>query len=92
MSIQQTIERIHHFAASKGWKKYRLAREAKLNKTTLRNFDSVEWNPSRKIIERLESIIPSDFEPECCESYPAKPSPKAKAKFKAKPKRKRGDA
>jgi len=87
MSIHATIERIRFFAAYKGWAKGRFAREASINKTTLRNFHSKEWNPTREIIERLESVIPDDFQPECCD-YKKKP----KARAKTKPRRKRGES
>lgn len=61
MSIQQTIERIRTFAAAKGWKKGRLAREANVNKTTLRDFHNETWNPTAETIKKLESVIPDDF-------------------------------
>lgn len=67
MSISQTIERIRSFAAHMGWKRNRLAKEANLQRTTLRHFHNERWNPTRETIEKLERVIPADF------TAPAKP-------------------
>lgn len=63
MSIQQTIERIRTFSAVMGWKKGRLAREAGIQKTTLRHFHEHDWNPTKETIEKLESVIPEGWTP-----------------------------
>jgi len=61
MSIAQTIARVRSFAAHMGWKKSRYAKEANIQKTTLRYFDRPDWNPTRETLEKLESVIPNDF-------------------------------
>lgn len=60
-STPQLIERLRRFAAAKGWTKTRLAREADINETTLRNFHRPDWNPTLKTIQAIEAIIPADF-------------------------------
>jgi len=61
MSIDHSIRRIRAFAASRKWRKSRLAREAGMPDTTLRHFDRPDWSPTVKTIRRLEALIPSDF-------------------------------
>lgn len=61
-TIDHSIARIRAFAASRGWKKSRLAKEAKVNDTTLRSFHEPDWNPTAETLRQLESIIPADFE------------------------------
>lgn len=58
----QVIRRIEAFARAKGWVKSRLASEAELNDTTLRNFGQPDWNPTLRIIRQIERIIPEDFD------------------------------
>lgn len=60
-SIEATIARVRAFAQSRGWRKSRLAKEAGLADTVLRNFDRPDWNPTADTLRRLESIIPPDF-------------------------------
>lgn len=61
MSIIQTIERVRSFAALRGWTRSRFAKEANVQKTTLRHFHNEDWNPTRETLEKLESVIPPDF-------------------------------
>lgn len=61
-TIDQTIARIRAFAAANGWTKSRLAKEAGINDTTLRNFHEPDWNPTTDTIRELEAIIPQEFE------------------------------
>ncbi|MFD2232789.1 helix-turn-helix domain-containing protein [Phaeospirillum tilakii] len=63
MTIAQTLLRIRAFAAQPGWTKTRLAREAGLHDTRLRHMDDDGWNPTRRTIEALESVIPPDWQP-----------------------------
>lgn len=60
--IDQSIHRVRAFAASQGWTKTRLAREAKINDTTLRDFDEPSWNPTARTLRQLEEIIPPDYD------------------------------
>jgi len=61
-SIQATIERIRAFARAKGWAKSRLAVEAGMRPTVLRDFDQPDWNPTADTLRRLEAIIPKTFQ------------------------------
>ncbi len=62
-TIRQSIERVRAFARAQGWTKSRLAREAGMIDTTLRDFHRDDWNPTAETIRRLEAVIPEDFEP-----------------------------
>jgi 3,4-dihydroxy 2-butanone 4-phosphate synthase/GTP cyclohydrolase II len=62
-AIDQAVTRIRAFAAAQGWRKSRLAKEAGMQDTTLRNFDDPDWNPTLETVRRLEALIPADFEP-----------------------------
>ena len=62
-SVDDVIRRIRAYAASQGWKKSRLAVEAGMVDTTLRDFDKADWNPTLETVRRLEAIIPNDFTP-----------------------------
>jgi ribosome-binding protein aMBF1 (putative translation factor) len=62
MTISNCIDRIRAYASLMGWTKSRLAKEAGLSDTVLRHFDDPTWNPTRATIERIESVIPPDFE------------------------------
>lgn len=61
-NIDQVIARIRAYAASQGWTKTRLAREAGMVGTTLRDFEKPHWSPTANTLRRLEAIIPPDFE------------------------------
>ena len=71
------IARLRAWAAANEWKKSRLAAEAGLPDTTLRNFDSDEWNPTLDTLERLERTIPKTWQV-------GDPVPEMAAKRKAK--------
>ncbi len=60
-TIAHSIERIRAFATARGWTKSRLAREAGMIDTTLRDFHKDSWNPTAETIRRIEAIIPDDF-------------------------------
>lgn len=62
MSIDLSISRIRSYAAYKGWKRARLAAEAGMHNTTLRNFGHPDWNPTVETLRQLEAIIPADFD------------------------------
>ena len=62
-TIRQSIERVRAFARAQGWTKSRLARQAGMIDTTLRDFHRDDWNPTAETIRRLEAVIPEDFEP-----------------------------
>ncbi len=60
--LDTTIERIRAYARSQGWKKSRLAKEAGMADTVLRDFDQHDWNPTAETIRRLEAIIPQQWD------------------------------
>lgn len=60
-SIDAAIARIRAYTQFQGWTKTRLAREAGLVDTTLRDFDKPDWNPTATTIRRIEAIIPDSF-------------------------------
>lgn len=60
---QAAIERIAAFAEKQKWRKSRLAKEAELPDTTLRKFGDPSWNPTLRVIQRIEAIIPAEYCP-----------------------------
>ncbi len=61
--VDHAIARIRAYARHRGWKKSRLASEAGMQDTTLRDFDKEGWNPTADTLRRLEAIVPPDFMP-----------------------------
>lgn len=62
-TIELSIQRIRSYAKAKGWPPSRLAKEAGMGNTTLRNFHNPDWNPTASILKRLEGVIPDGFMP-----------------------------
>lgn len=62
VGIEAVLGRIRAYAVFRGWKKSRLAAAAGLRDTTLRDFESPNWNPRIKTVRKLEAIIPPDFD------------------------------
>ena len=62
-TIDQSIARIRAYADAHGWRKSRLAKEAGMQDTTLRGFDTSDWNPTVETLRKLEAIIPENFDP-----------------------------
>ena len=62
ISTELAIKRIRRFAEVKGWGKTRFATEAGLSDTVLRDFDKDDWNPTLATLQKLEAIIPEDFD------------------------------
>jgi len=60
--LDTAIERIRAYARARGWKKSRLAKEAGMADTVLRDFERPDWNPTAETLRRLEAIIPSQWE------------------------------
>ncbi|HVJ44653.1 MAG TPA: helix-turn-helix transcriptional regulator [Dongiaceae bacterium] len=63
MFIAKSIEKIRAFRVSRGWTLSKLAREAGLRESSIRDLDRDSWNPESKTLRKLETIIPSDFQP-----------------------------
>lgn len=61
--VDLSIKRIREFLRSSGLSKNRLAQEAGLRESTLRNMHRDGWSPSAATLRRLEKAIPHDFMP-----------------------------
>lgn len=61
MHIDTILCRIRDFAAAQGWRKARLAKEAGVPRSTLKNFDLGTWNPTADTLRKLEAVIPPEF-------------------------------
>jgi hypothetical protein len=62
-SPDATIAAIQAYARHKRWTRYRLAKEAQIGQTTLRDFYRPNWNPSLDVVRILYALIPPDFDP-----------------------------
>lgn len=62
MDSTTALDRLRAYARSKGWRKSRFAKEAGLSDTVLRDFDKPSWNPRITTVQKLEAIVPKDFE------------------------------
>jgi 3,4-dihydroxy 2-butanone 4-phosphate synthase/GTP cyclohydrolase II len=60
-SVEAAIARVRAFAEERGWTKSRLAIEAGMSNTVLRDFDKPDWNPTVETLRRIEAIIPKSF-------------------------------
>lgn len=61
VTIRHSIDRIRAYATARNWTKSRLAREAGMIDTTLRDFHNEDWNPTLETVRRLEAVVPDDF-------------------------------
>ena len=62
VSIDFVIKRIRSYVKSQEWSRSRLAREAGLpHHTSIRDWDSPDWNPTAAVLRRLEALVPNDF-------------------------------
>lgn len=59
--FDSVLDRIRAFAAARGWKPARLAREAGLSDTVTRGMERPDWAPSGLSVRRLEALIPDDW-------------------------------
>lgn len=69
MLIEDSIRLVRRFRAACHWSNRRLAAEAGLRDTVLRNIDKPGWNPTAETLKRLEAVIPQGAE------SPATPTP-----------------
>lgn len=58
------VHRLVAFAEREGFTKSALASKAGLKDTTLRHFGRPTWNPTLRIIKKIEGVIPADFNPD----------------------------
>ena len=64
VTSQMVIRRIRAYAVSQGWSKGQYSSKAGFKDTTLRKLGEPDWNPTLRIIEKLEAIIPNNFCPD----------------------------
>lgn len=72
-TIPAVIARLRAWAAENRWSKTRFAAEAGLQDTTLRRFHESDWNPTREILCKLESVVPASWQ--IGQPVPVKPGP-----------------
>jgi len=63
MIVNDSIQRIRAFAASMKWSRNRIATEAGIAESTIRNIFEDDWNPRVETLRQLEKVIPDDFTP-----------------------------
>jgi hypothetical protein len=62
IGVDFIIARIRSWARSQNLSRTVLARMAQLpHHTSLRGFDSPNWNPTTDMLRRLEALVPDDF-------------------------------
>lgn len=61
--FDDVLARIRAFAAAKGWKPSRLAREAGIADMVTRGIERPDWSPSGKSVRALERVIPAGWKP-----------------------------
>lgn len=62
IGIDFVIRRIRSYVASQGWSRTRVAKEAGFpHHTSLRGFETADWNPTADVLRKLEAIVPADF-------------------------------
>lgn len=61
--FDQVIYRIRRYAYDHGIRPAGLAAKTGLALNTLRLLHSSEWNPTLRIIKKIEGVIPADFDP-----------------------------
>lgn len=57
MNSTDTLSTIRGLINEKGWTKYRVAKEAGVSTSTLRDVDSINYAPSFKTLNKLEDFV-----------------------------------
>lgn len=60
----QVLARIRGFAAARGWKPARLAKEAGLSDMVTRGMERADWAPSGASVRKIEALIPAAWRPD----------------------------
>lgn len=60
-TVQLTVSRIRAYVAAQNISNRKLAEQAGVAETTVRNINKPDWNPTAETIERLERLIPRSF-------------------------------
>lgn len=61
--INQSIERVRAFLRCEGVRKAEFARSAGLRRSVLTGAEAVDWSPNAETLRKLESAIPSNWQP-----------------------------
>lgn len=61
LHIDKSISVIRHYKKLNNWGCNKLANEAGLRESTIRDVDDPEWNPTAATIRKLEGIIPKNI-------------------------------
>lgn len=64
MLINEIISRIRAYRSAQNWSVLRLAKEAGLAESTIRNIDAPDWNPTLDTMNKLQKVVPEDWSPE----------------------------
>lgn len=59
--FEQVVYRIRRYAYDHGLRPGGLAAKSGLALNTLRSLNEPGWNPTRRVVERIEAIIPADY-------------------------------
>jgi transcriptional regulator with XRE-family HTH domain len=62
MLIDQAIARVRAYAAHRGWTRNKLATEAGVAESTIRDLSEPNWSPTAATLRKLEAIVPAEFE------------------------------
>ena len=61
-SVDDAIAAIKAYVRARNWTIWRLAKEARINTTTLRHLPRPDWSPKSETLRILYSLIPPDFD------------------------------
>jgi hypothetical protein len=62
-TIDDVIYAIRAYAHQQGWTMYAIAKRARIQPTTLRDFHKLKWTPNAATLRILRSLVPDDFDP-----------------------------
>jgi hypothetical protein len=63
VSVDDAIDTIRAYVRHKEWTIHRLAKEARLPRSSLRFLHTPDWAPKSETLRILYSIVPPDFDP-----------------------------
>ena len=61
MMIDAAIQRIRAYRDHRGWTNNRLATEAKVPESCVRDLDDAGWSPTLRTLRKLEAVVPEQF-------------------------------
>lgn len=63
-TVDAILERVRAFRRARGWSINRLAGEAGMPESTIRDMDAADWSPTVATLRKLEALIPKSFDPD----------------------------